>query len=240
MNGVADGAIGELDSVDAKEWVARVFVRPFAGTDGALAGAGLGAALSHGRSHGSAGSPDLGSYRASGRTTFFTCAGSGADATVQDGWRRRMAVQANAYHRRFSAQLEWVRSSVEVARANRRAELSHAAWAAQVSAMLTDDAPSHGQVTPKRPVGAGGIGALPLAARHQRVDFESVAFSEAFADPTRSSQAARSVAIGANWYLNTHVRAGLHLERTGFVGGTPAGGDRPAELFAVLRLQALF
>ncbi len=96
FNGVADGENGGRDLDDGKDIVVRAFVRPFAGAGvDALAGLGLGVALTWGEQTGDEANPLLPRYRTAGRASWFSYA-AGDDpgtTTYADGTRLRLTGQ---------------------------------------------------------------------------------------------------------------------------------------------------
>ena len=75
-------------------------------------------------------------------------------------------------------------------------------------------------------------------ARYTIFHVDPLAFTDGFADPTKSARQAAVTAWGVNWYFNRAFHFSLNYERTFFQGGA-AKGNHEAEN-AVLSEVALF
>ena len=82
-------------------------------------------------------------------------------------------------------------------------------WLISGSWAITGDAKKDGLNTPKRPLGQGGIGAIEVAARIERMTFDSTAEpngSDPVNKPIRADvilgNSDKVLTFGANWYVN--------------------------------------
>ena len=264
FNGVADGTSSDsnptpdFSSSGKGDVAARIFLRPFLLSGNAsLAGLGLGVAGTYAHATGSPANTLLSSYKTSGQQTFFSYRGSTAatatqpalsNGTYASGERLRVAPQLYYYAGPIGLLGEYTRVRQGVARAiggiTRTGLLTHSAWQAQLSWLVTGEQESFAGVTPKTPfrIGEPGWGALELAARVQELTVDPQAFaggSSSFASPSSSAQRARAIGVGVNWYLNRNLRWALDYELTAFKGGAP-GGDRPEEKALFTRFQMAF
>jgi phosphate-selective porin OprO/OprP len=233
FNGVPDGATSETETNDGKDFVARVFARPFRrGRWTSLRGLGLGVGGSRGNESGA-----LPSYKSDGQVSVF----SYASAAVADGRRTRLAPQLSWYAGRFGLLAEQAVTRQAVASGALAADLRNRAWMAEASWVLTGEPASFKGLEPARPMGpagAGGprgFGAVEIAARADALRIDRDAFPS-FADPAVSVRRAGGLALGVNWYLNHFVKIALQLVRTRFRGGA-AAGDREDENAVLFRLQ---
>jgi phosphate-selective porin OprO/OprP len=243
-NGTPDGGNVDADTNDGKEFSARVFLHPFRGGHSPrLEGLGFGLAGTHGSDEGTPTATGLGTYKTPGDLTFFSYRGDGtAPATVvADGKRTRWTPQAYLYLGRFGFLAEYVSSTQDVRLDAQAASLTQTAWQGSFTILLTDDTASYRGVDPKKPfeVGKPGRGAVELAVRYSRVDFDEASFP-VFADPAKSARRASEMALGANWWMNRHIRLTLNLERTEFEGGAAGGADRETESVVLSRFQVSF
>jgi phosphate-selective porin OprO/OprP len=233
FNGVGDGASGDLDNNDKKDWDGRLVVRPFQPTSiEALRGLGLGIAATRGTHTG-----PLPGYRTSGQATFFQY----ADGVTGTGTHRRLAPQAFYYYGPLGIFGEYVVSSQVVAGPTGHARVDHKAWQVVGSFFITGEDASYSTVTPKHQLDPknGTIGAIEVVARYGEVHIDDGAFERQFADPNRSARRARAWAVGLNWHLARNFKLMADYERTNFEGGG-RGGDRPHEIVVLTRLQAAY
>ena len=234
FNGAVDGSLGDSDASDGKDVAARLFVQPFArGRLSGLKGIGIGLAGTSGQEAGA-----VPSFKTSGQETFFTYL-AGVTAA---GSRTRLEPQASYQRGPFRLIGEYIRSRQHLAKGSGAAvEVTHSAWLASASVVLTGEAPASGAVTPGHPFAPAthGGGALELAARVTSLEVGLDAFRAGLADPTRAARRARAWAVGLTWYLNRNVKQVVDFERTTFTGGA-AGGDRAPENAVLIRSQISF
>jgi len=143
-----------------------------------------------------------------------TIAGEELDEPIYvNGRRVRVGVDASWRSRGFSAVVEGLRVQDE-----RRGQgvlgddlppVLSSGWYASGSWLMTGETKTD-RVDPRHPLFQGGIGALELAARVERIGMASGAADEA---PSRHPRAARLlessnqlVTLGVNWYLNRWVK----------------------------------
>jgi phosphate-selective porin OprO and OprP len=240
VNGTADGASGDGDAADSKDYVARVFVSPFKnGSIGALKELGLGAAGSTGIQKGTASSPGLATYKTSGQQTFF----SYRSDVVANGVRKRVSPQLYWYPSNVGFMAEYVYSSQEVKRATTTTTttpLANTAWQVAANWVVTGELPTYKGFRPRRIFNPaeGNWGALELAARYGQLAVDKDAFTR-YADPARSAQKARNWSGAVNWYLNANLKWMSDFEYTRFSKGD-ASGDRPIERAILSRVQLSF
>jgi phosphate-selective porin OprO/OprP len=139
---------------------------------------------------------------------------------------------------------EQITSSVDLRNGTTRGEVSNHGWFVQASRVLTGEKASYLQdVVPRRPLepGAGGWGAVELAARYSQLRVDSAAFRLGFADPAVSASKANALTLGLNWYLNAALKLQLSYERTNLNRAILFGsGVRDHEDVFLSQLQVAF
>jgi phosphate-selective porin OprO/OprP len=240
FNGVVDGGSGDVDDVDGRDVVARVFAQPFRrGENDRLKGLGFGAAASYGKQDGTLLVPGLPTYRTTGLQTFFRYRLDTTDpgSTIANGTRYRWSTQGHYYTGPIGVLAEQVRSSQEVRRGASQATLETDAWQIAASYVLTGEDATYRGVVPRNAFepSAGTLGAFELTARYHQLTPDQDAFP-IFANPNVSASRARAWTAGLNWYLNRNIKVVLDYEQTHFDGGT-LEGDRPTEHGIFSRLQ---
>jgi phosphate-selective porin OprO/OprP len=225
-NGVIDGGVADVDTNNGKDLTGRVVVRPWL-THAAHPLRGLGVALA--ANTGTQPGP-LPFFQLPGRQVYFTY-----DDALGEGTRTRWSPQGFYYHGPFGGYAEYVHSEGDVRRADVRDRVTHEAWQAAASWVLTGepaieqrnerpranfDPPSH------------HYGALQVAARYQMLAVSQNAVSLGFASPT-ASRHVRVLTLGLNWYLNPFVKWNLNYEHSVFAA--PLAGSRPDEHAILLR-----
>ncbi len=240
FNGVKDGGenFTSQDENNHKDFAARVFSTPFAGTDSALSGLGLGIAGTWSQD---SNSNSLGSYKTAGRAyNFFAYTG-----TTSNGRRERIAPQAYYYNGPLGIIAEYAAVKQDVIKTSNSAtaSLTNSAWQIATSYLLTGEDASFKGVKPYSPFKSGaegGWGAFELLARYQENNIDRDAVT--FANTTNGyALGAKTWGIGLNWYLNEASRFSFNLERTKFsdvTKGTVLLGN--SENFAVARYQLAF
>ncbi|MGD0059452.1 MAG: porin [Verrucomicrobiia bacterium] len=248
FNELVDGAIGDLDTGDAKDAAGRIFIQPFKTTEiSPLQGFGFGAAGTIGDHTFTSSTTNLPTYKTTGQLTFFSYRSGVAD----DGTELRGTPQAYYYYGPFNLLGEYAVSEQEVRTGTYRDNLHNSAWQVEGGFFLTgEEARYRGSpynpayaLTPRHPfnLAAGGWGAFEIAARYGELRIDPDAFSH-FADPTKSAQEAREWGVGINWYPNRNVKLSLDYEQTVFDGGagtTTAPNNRETEedMFGRVQLQ---
>lgn len=241
FNGGPDGRNdGSVDGDENLELQGRVFVEPWRGGTGVLAGLGFGLAGTIGDKDG-AGNAFLPRYRSPSQDVLF-----GYRPTVAaDGEHARWSPQLYWYHERLGLLAEHIVSRQVLRLANAAVgpkALSHKAWSVTGSWSLTGEAVSYrGLGTPSEPfvMGTPGWGALELTARLGELDIDDAAFPF-YANPDTAASRARSWGVGLNWYLNPHLKVQVDHQRTRFDGGAAGGADRADERTLYSRLQLGF
>ena len=224
-NGVVDGGIADLDSWDAKDGAARLFVQPFKTTTiKPLQGLGVGVAGTIGNQQYTTTTTNFASYKSVGQNTVFTFGKNAAP----DGLELRGTPQAYYYWGPFGLLTEYAFAQQELRNGAVRDNVRNSAWQIETSFVLTGEKAGFGGVTPLHPfdLKKGGWGALELAGRYGELRFDQANFStstaaagQRFADPTASVQEEREWGVGLNWYLNRNVKLALDYEQTAFDGG---------------------
>jgi phosphate-selective porin OprO/OprP len=190
VNGVADNALLDTDSNSDKDGVARVFVSPFKCLAiESLKGLGIGLAGSYGNQQkGTATSPNLPSYRTAGQTPFFNY----ASGVVANGQHIRYSPQANYYWGPFGFLGEYAVSSQFVTTGSNTTSLTHSAWQAALSYVLTGEKASYSGVNPEQVFDPrnGHWGAVELAARYSSLEIDPNTFP-IYASRTNNSAGAR-------------------------------------------------
>jgi phosphate-selective porin OprO/OprP len=240
FNGVRDGGenFTTQDENNHKDFAARVFSTPFAGSDSALAGLGVGIAGTWSQD---SNSNSLPSYKTPGQAyNFFAYTGSRSN-----GRRERIAPQAYYYHGPLGILAEYaaVKQDISNTAGTTTANVTNSAWQIATSYLLTGEDASFKGVKPYSPFKSGaegGWGAFELVARYQEnnIDRDAVTFANT---TTGYALGAKTWGVGLNWYLNEASRFSFNLERTKFsdvTTGTVMRGD--TENFAVARYQLAF
>ena len=219
---------------DAVEGAARLFLTPFAG-GGPLEGLGVGVAGTLGSVTGTSATPALLSLRTTGRQTFFGYR-SGA---VADGQRWRVAPQARLFAGPLELLGEYTVTSHEVRLGPVSEGLTHRAWQASASVVVTGERARDGEVVPQDPFAAeAGLGAFEIGARVHGVSFDDDTFP-VFAAPSTTASDATAYGLTASWYPNTMMRVMLGYERTGFDTAGPAS-SLATEHMLLFRTQIAF
>ncbi|MFA5938701.1 MAG: porin [Sinimarinibacterium sp.] len=241
-NGVADGRDAATRDVDnRKEVGVRVFAEPFKNVGGALAGLGFGVGGTHGSQFGSAvgNGGVLPQYRTPGQNTFFKY----ATDVAANGDHTRVSPQAYWYVGAFGVLTEYIQSEQTVALADVEEGIRNTAWQVATSFVLTgEDASYRGVTKPSQPftLGGEGWGAFELIARYGELSVDDVAFDAGLASINSSAREARSLGVGANWYLSPNVKVVLNYTQTEFDGGAAGGADRSEEKAVFARLQLAY
>lgn len=241
FNGAPDGASGDADSNDAKDFAARLMVNPFKNTDmTALKGLSFGVAGTIGEQEGNTTTPGLPSIRSAGQQTIFSYKTSTNLASVAyaNGDRTHLAPQLYYTVGPVGLMGEYVIADQEVANGKGSDTVRMDAWQATATCVLTGESPSLKGVNPLRPFnpGSGQWGAVELAARAGELSVDDAAFKAGFADTKKSVSNARTAGVGVNWYVSRNVKFVLDYDRTTFTGGD-ASGDRPDENVVSARAQ---
>jgi phosphate-selective porin OprO/OprP len=247
LNGANDGRSSEdfsdVEVNDDKEWAGRIFLQPFANSDGfALRGLGLGVAGSYTSQEGNATQTLLPQYRTPAQSTFFRYR-SGAVAT---GDRTRIAPQLYYYAGRFGLLGEWTEVSQDVALPGlREDQVDTTAWQLAASFFLTGEEAAFRGYKPSSEFSLekGTWGGWEIVARYHQLDVDDTAFAggdASFADLLASASKASTIGVGLNWYWNRNVKWVLNYEVTSFEGGAADGGDREDEEAILTRIALGF
>jgi phosphate-selective porin OprO/OprP len=187
VNGSNDGgsseAFADVDVTSDKEYVARLFAQPFAGSDSfALRGLGFGVAGTYTEHTGTAAVPFLPAFRTPAQATFFRYR-SGDTSTVADGERTRLAPQFYYYAGRFGLLGEYTGVSQDVSRVAtsglRSDTIDTTAWQLAASFFLTGEEASYRGYKPNSSfsIEDGSWGAFELTARYQELKIDDLAFA---------------------------------------------------------------
>jgi phosphate-selective porin OprO/OprP len=238
FNGTVDGRDAVTSNPDDEfEYAGRVFFEPFRNDASGWSGLGFGIGASIGDKQGS-GNNFLPRYRTPGQLQFFGY----RSAVLADGRHSRFSPQGHYYRNGFGLQAEYIVSRQEVSVAGVRDELSHEAWQATASYVLTgEDASYRGVAKPSHPFdpGQGGWGAFELVGRYGVLEIDDDAYP-LFADTNASARKAESWTVGLNWYLNSNLKLVLNYLQTRLDGGSASGADREDEKAVFTRLQVAF
>ena len=243
-NGAPDGANIDGDTHNGKDVVARVFATPFAPSGlKALKGLGFGVAASTGPQDDGALLP---TFKSTGGQAIFFSYGTKTVTPFADGRRLNYTPQLYYYAGPFGLMAEYADSAQEIAATINSKTILHDinnhAWQVAGSWLLTGEQKSYKNVVPRRSLERNsnrGFGAWELVARYTELNVDPTAFTAGFADPTKSARAARSWAVGMNWYLNFFTKLQFEYEQTRFELGA-ATGNRPTEHVLEERLQIAF
>ena len=238
FNGTVDGRDAVTTNPDNEfEYAGRVFFEPFKNDATGLSGLGFGLGASVGDKQGS-GNNFLPRYRTPGQVQFFNY----RTAAFADGRHSRISPQGYYYRNAFGLLAEYIVSQQEVSIGGTREELSHKAWQATASYVLTgENAGYRGVVKPSKPFNPGkeGWGAFEVVGRYGVLEVDEAAFP-LFADPSVSAREASSWTLGLNWYLNSNLKLVANYLHTSFEGGAAGVADREDEKAIFTRLQVAF
>jgi len=235
MNGVADGASGNLDTNDAKDLIGRLVVRPFNGQKtNPLHGLGVAVAGSTGEEQGSEQLPTFKTTTL--QQTFFTY----VTGAIANGRRNRYSPQVFYFQGPFGALFEYVRSDMPVTLNGTTADIAIQGWQVAASWVLTGEAATDAAagIRPRAifDPDTGHWGAFQVAARVQELLIDQSAVDLGFATPG-SSRKAQAWTVGLNWVLTGNVKYVLNFERTIFDDNR---GTRPPENALAFRTQLFF
>jgi phosphate-selective porin OprO and OprP len=241
LNGSPDSGNGPDMSLQSdKDYVGRLFVRPFRATKIDVTNLGFGVAGSYCDVHGTTTAPGLPGYRSTGQETIFNYLNdpmSPSGVVVAQGPHWRVAPQLYWYLGPFGMIAEYVRSSQSVQRMAAAADLEHDAWNLEASFVLTLERAAYEGVVPAHPIDFRhkNFGAFEIVGRYSELQLDPGTFP-VFAATAVSVQSARETAGGLNWYMTDFVRIMLTFEHTEFTGGAPVG-NRPPENGLLGRFQ---
>jgi phosphate-selective porin OprO and OprP len=233
INGTADGASGDSDSNDGKDFVGRLVVRPFA-KDPKSALAKLSFAIS-GSAGEQSGTAPLPTFRTSlMQQAFFSYAGAAADGT-----RTRYSPFLSYYHKGFGGFFEYIRSQMPIREGGVTEDIAHQAWQIAGSYVLTGEPASDAGIRPKANFnfGGGDWGAFQIAARYHALSVDEAAIRLGFA-ASGASREAKAWTAGLNWYWNPYIRYTFNFERVVF--DDDANGLRRPENILAFRTQLYF
>lgn len=230
FNGTVDNGSAVTDLDDNKELAARLFAQPWRGDDSALAGLGLGVAVTLGDK----GGDTPAAYRTNAQQTFFGY----RSGVVHRGAHVRVSPQLNYYNGPFGAFASWTLSEADVALGTTVATLSHTGWSVNVAYVLTGEDDSFRGVRPRRPfdIANGDWGAFQIAARWGELDIDDAAFP-VFANPATSASRVLGGTLGLNWFLSRNVKAVLNYEYSTFSGGNAGTVTSDDEHAVLTRVQ---
>ena len=232
LNGVPDGANGDLDTNDGKDLAGRIAIRPF-GSEPARPLSGLTLAMG-----GTTGiqSGALATIRTPMlQQNFLTYVGASADGRLS-----RYSPQASYYFKRASALAEYVHTRVPVRRGAVRQDVTHTGWQIAGGLVLTrGDVATERGVRPRHSFdfGHGHLGALQVGARYHTLAVDEGAIGLGLPS-AGSSRKAEAWTVGLNWYLTPHLKYVVNFERTEFDGNAVAA--RRAENALAFRAQINF
>jgi phosphate-selective porin OprO/OprP len=235
LNGVTDGASGDVDNNDGKDLAGRLAIRPFVRDQSSrLRGLTAGIAGTWGEQDGSGALPTLRTTSLS--QTYFSYSGA-----VADGTRSRYSPHLSYYNKAFAGIVEYVHTRTAVRKDDLADDIGIDSWQVAGSWMLTGEAATDG-TTAVRPranfdFGAGHLGAFQVVARYHELKVDERAFTLGFAT-AGSSARAEAWTVGLNWYLTPNFKYVANFERTVFDGD--ANGPRKPENALVLRGQVSF
>lgn len=233
FNGVPDGANGDLDTNNTKDFDGRVFFNPFRTTSvEPLKGLGIGLAGTSGSQQGL-----LPVLKTPAQAIFFNYAAG----TVANGNRYLVSPQAYYYVGPFGLLGEYVQTAQDVKNGTTFGEISTSAWQVAASYVLTGEKASYRSVAPRKQFnpGAGNFGAIELAARYTQLNVDNDAFILKFANPNNSARRASTWTAGVNWYFNKNLKFQVNYEQSAFLGGS-ATGNRQTEKVILSRFQVYF
>jgi phosphate-selective porin len=152
-----------------------------------------------------------------------------------EGHRRRVGAELRWRPGPFSVKSEYIRVTDErLGQSVDDTDLSPlvaTGWYVSGTWALTGEHKANGLDTPRRPVLRGGVGAIELAARLERLAFGSAADSQPPSGGPRAEVVAgnsdRIVTVGVNWYLNRWVKVQFNVTHDSL--RDPSQGPSPGQ-----------
>jgi len=231
LNGAPGGGSAEAENDDKKDVAAHVFVHPVIASWGRV---GLGAAGTWGGREGSATATQLAPYRTSAQHSFFQY----NKGVFASGATRRVTAHGYVYIRRFGLMGDVVAVSEGVAGDKLpQGRLQHLGWQVQATFHLTDDEARFDGVTPRSPVGQGGLGSWALSGRVDGLTLDKKAFEGAATDG--SFRGARGYTYGLTWVPDNHFRVQVEHVITA-LRAAPGKDNKTTEHAVLARLGARF
>lgn len=225
-NGTCDGCRGDGNTNNDYDGYAKLFAQPFHRADiGPIENLGMGIAGSLGAEKGDADASGLGRYKTPGRQPL----GGYADEVAADGLRWRLNPQMWWYFKSLGLLGEYVYSRHKVILDQTENIIKNHAWMVEATYVLTREHASYKGVQPSR-----AFGAFELAARYGELYLDEGAVRSGFF-AAGTPDAARSWAVGLNYWTTTIIKAQLAFEQTRFA--TPNVPNPAPENAAFLRLQ---
>lgn len=239
FNGGVDNGNTDGDNDGKKDFVARLFVKPFRNSDiVTLQGFGVGVGGSVGERDGSTSNRQLPTYVTPGQQTFFTY----SSAAYADGTQWRASPQAYWYSGNKGILAEYAVSAQRVTNGASSVELQNKAWNVAASYVITgEDVSFSGGVKPANDFNPseGNWGAWEVVARVGALKIDDKAFP-LVSSISSSAKEAKSYGIGINWYLSENVKLATNYNYTEFDGGAAGGLDKPEEQVIQSRVQFRF
>ncbi len=245
FNGVADnvsnanGATNEFDTNNAKDFVGRIFLRPFAAAGNDYTrGLGFGIGGSYGSERGGT---VVDSYKSEFQNTVFKY-NSGTRAA---GGSYRWSPQASYYAGPFGLLGEFVDNTQYLEgpfgpkKSLVGAPIANQGWQAYATWVLTGEHATDVGVVPRNPLDlrTGQWGAFELGAKLEQLLIDRDAFKLGLANPGYNAREAFTWGLGMNWYANRNLKLMVDYALTDFAGGAPKGGDRHAESGVMSEMQ---
>jgi phosphate-selective porin OprO/OprP len=261
FNGVPDNGSADLDLDSEKEFVGRVYLRPFEPIPNhALGRLFAGVATTFGRVYGSPSNPAFSApsatpaYKTPGQITDFSYIAAATGVTPDYS----NTVVANGPHNRYGAYFyeaigpfsllgEYYLSDQEVGRAGKgNAWIHNKAYQAQATLVFFGADASYDFVhvrTPFEPF-QGHFGALEGAFRAGHLENDPKAFPN-YASPTSAVRGATEITTGLNWYWCDNAKFVVNWDHTEFQGGAKTAPEllalhREAENIVLLRAQVVY
>ncbi len=235
FNATNDGSNGNFQWHPGNEAAARIFFQPFLrGNAAPLRGLGMGLAGSSGSQRGT-----LPKFKTAGQNTFFKY----SSTALADGQHNRLSPQAYYYRGPLGIMGEYTISSQQVRNGTNVRRLSHQAWQATASFMLTGEKNSYAGVRPLRAFepykGIRHLGGWEIAARYSHIRIDRSAFP-LFADVRTAAAGAAEFGIALNWYVNRFTRVMNSCERSTFQAAVPGALSLHSENVMMSRIQFSF
>lgn len=231
FNGAPDGASPAYDrgTSDGKCLSTVFLVKPWAESSRSeLSGLAFGVGADWRNMTGTDVATGLYNYQTDGKQKFYQWAPrSGLDGTtISDGKSYRFTPHAYWYKGPVGLMAEYIVSGNAVSRdfgltGTTRDVIRNQAWHLGAGWVLTGEKASYKGVVPSSAVNHGGGGAWELVARVTGFITDDDAFSGGYVNPATTARAARSYAVGVNWYLNTNVRFSAAITHTDFDADNP-------------------
>ena len=240
MDGVADNAVLEGETDNNLEYNLHVLVSPFA-RHKELGDLAIGGATTFGRTVGTPAFTGLTNIKSPGQLTIVKYTADATAATaVTNGNRTRFTAHGYYYGGPVGVLAEYVVDREPVTLGGSEQLYTNQAWQLATSLAITPgDHPTYQSLKPKHVLdpSKGAYGAVEVAVRYSELRIDKDGIARGITTATSSTQRARELTLGVNWYWTETFKLQVDYSFTTFNGGA-ATGDRESEQLIATRVQA--